>query len=238
MGGRSFTILALLALLMLACQPAATPPVQHVPAPQAQDTDDQAVPEPQPQAPAPSPIARVVNADVAKLFERSESIKGYSFTLAELPKKSGENVYWVRGTKGKVKLATLRQMDGWSADYVFIDFGAQNAYAYCIELQGCKKEGRKGGVAFAEYAVPLPPSWIDEAQYGDKGRALQYNDRPVTGVTWDEDGRYYEAYVDNYYGMPQRVAIGSDPGMSTIVGGYEYQGMAFSVTDADVTPPY
>lgn len=231
---RSHTIiLVLLITLLVACAPARaptaaqeTPPVQKIP-----DT-----PYTAPQA-APPP-SQDPNPDMVTLTGKASTIKSYSFNLAPLPQRAGDLRYFVRGSKAKILLVRQLPMDGWSADTVFIDYETNTATAYCLTLS-CKKEQHKSSVEFEPYAIKLPVQWLDEVKYATKVKALQYNSRPNTVVTWQNGALYYEAYLDNYYGFPQRVAIANDKEQSDIVGGYEYQEMTFNtVTEADVTPPY
>ena len=63
--------------------------------------------------------------------------------------------------------------------------------------------------------------------------------RPTTVVRWEEEGKTFEAYIDPFYGIAQRVAVldlTTEP--PKIMGGYEYLEVTYNKVTVDVvTPP-
>ncbi len=237
---KTFALLAIfLIIFVVACappqaqQPAQAPPqaapAQNASAPQAPAIDKPLV---------GADTLRTPNAQTEQLLARSGQVKSVSFVPAALPGKTGKDTYYVVGNRTKVKLSAYRTMNGWSADTVYADLAARTANAYCINPSVCKGE-QKGVVDFSQYDVPTPQSWLDDIRYGEKTGSLQFEGRPVVVVRWEKDGKYYEAYLDSYFGIPHRVAIATDADMQRIVGGYEYQTLAInSATADDVKAPY
>ena len=180
------------------------------------------------------------NAEVQALSAKAGQIKSYTFDLARLPSFTADVKYFVRGSKAKIKLVTPLRFDTWNADYIYLDYDARTATAYCIDLDFCKKLNRTESVSFEQYGIKLPQQWLDEIQYGVKKTSLQYNNRQVNVVAWQEGAVDYEAYLDSFYGYPQRVAMISGQGEDAkVIGGYEYQSMSFNtVKEEDVTAPY
>lgn len=184
------------------------------------------------------------NPKITKYF-RLENVKSYSFIPAIYYLNRGlsdtdvRGTYEIRGGKARAETVPLLGMDGWSADYVYIDFEEESATGYCLELPACINDGLKGDVPFSDYDIPLPDSWVDAIQYGEITGSLTYNDRRAIVVDWESEGLYYQAYVDTFYGVPMRIIGTSDEKHANIVTGIDYRGIALnSVSDEVVTPPY
>lgn len=232
-------ILSLCALLLIAgCAPQAPQqPAQQRPTvsdtPTAPSGNEEASPEEQDIPDAP------VNPEIAALLQKTSQVKSFRFDAVRLPSKGAFATYWVRDGKAKVKLITPIQMNGWSADYIFVDYEKKVANAYCLELTQCKGDNRVGPADFGTYGIWLPMDWRDAIERATPGRAVTFDMRPVTVVKWEADGSYFEAYLDNYYGFPLRIAKASDAEMTMITAGGEYRAMAFNTIKAeDVTPPW
>lgn len=179
------------------------------------------------------------NDEIEAMFARAGQVKSYSFDAVRLPDGNAFGTYFVRDGKAKVELVTPVLQNGWSADYVFVDYTTRTANFYCIELAGCKKERRVAPAEFSAYGIPLPLEWREQAVLGGKAKAITFEQRPATVVQWEAGDRHYEAYLDNHYGFPLRVAIAEDPGMTRIVGGTEYRALSFnSVAAEDVAAPW
>jgi hypothetical protein len=164
----------------------------------------------------------------------SATVKSYSFGLAELPDKRGGHQYYVRGNKVKIDpiQSIVREAD---IDVVFLDTTAKTAVAYCIDSTGCDTPNDPMAQRYGDWDIVLPEEWIEQAKYGKITKSLTFLSRPVTVVQYGADGKYYEVYIDNYFGYPLRVAIATDAEMTNIIGGYEYRDMAFnSIKDTDV----
>lgn len=229
---RHFLALFLLSIILLSsCAPAEEPTVPQEPtrtgqSPNAADDGDS--------------LLLVKNGEIEKIVDKSASVKSMVFDIANLPDKGAWATYNVRGTKARVDLVTPIDMVGWSADTVYLDYEARTAAARCIELAGCKDEGRGGALPFDDYGVELPTSWSDRLVYGEKTGTATFNDRQTTVVRWEEEGgRTFEAYLDPFYGTVQRVAVldlAQEP--PAVIGGYEYRNLAHNtLLESDVTPP-
>ena len=172
-----------------------------------------------------------------KLFERNSQVKSYKFDLAPLPERIGTHTYYLRGNK--VAIDPLSN-DGYSTgprfDKVYLDLEAMTATAYCVDDRTCRSTPGPHDLPFEEWTIIYPHEWIEQIKYGRKISSLTFENKPVSVVRYEADGKYYEAYIDNYFGYPQRIAIATDPEMENIIGGYEYRAMGFNtITEADVT---
>lgn len=235
-------VLFLIAILIVGCAPAPAGPSADVPSspsevadlpppPSVEDVDSLPLEEVAPQ--------NKPNPEIESLIAKSSQIKSFSFDAAVLPSKVTFATYKVRGSKVKIKLITPVLMNGWSADHVYLDYDKKIANGYCIELANCKKDGKVGPLDFSTYAIKLPLDWTDAVSRGVKAKALTFESRPATVVTWQAGGHYFEAYIDNYYGVPMRVSETTDLEMTNVVGGNEYRSIAFNnVKEEDVTPPW
>ncbi len=200
---------------------------------------EQAVPPVQEAPPAAQPASGEtpvgdINPDVVKLFGRVSAVKSYSFTFAKLPDERAGNTYFVKGSK--IRVDVLPELSpGNNIEVVFLDTTDKSAYGYCVTASICPDPNKATKLNYDDWIVPLPPSWTTQVQYGKIVGTLTYQDRPVTEVRYVLGGKYYEAYVDNYYGFPLRVAIASDQDFTDIVGGSEYTAIAFNtVSDSQV----
>ncbi len=225
-------LIMIAAIFIVACAPAQT----------AQTPEPQKIGETGPSRvaaePEDTPLLRRENEDVRKIVDKQSGVKSMTFDIATLPDMGAWATYYVRGTKARVEPASLLKLDGWSADVVYVDFAAKTAIARCVELTGCKKEGRSANVDFARYDVELPSDWGERAVYGERTGGVTFNSRQVTVVRWEEDGRTLEVSLDPFYGVAHRIAVldlSKDP--PAVIGGYEYRDIVFNtVTESDVTP--
>jgi len=232
----NLAIIILLSFLLLACAPAGPTPTTTPPGVDVANADVPASANTTQAAAAAAP-ERKMDPAVAKLFANSGSVKSYSFDVAFLPDNRAPYKYLVKGNKAKIILLEQLVFPDGNADVVYIDYDQESAFAYCVKLGAfCTDLKRARAVNFADYAIVLPPSWIDNLKYGTKTRSLTFENVPVDVVQYAADGKQYEAYIHNYWGYPLRIAIKNAAG--DIVGGYEYRSMSFQdVKDADVTPP-
>jgi len=232
----NIVIIMLLSFALLACAPAGPTPTTTPPGVNVANAE---VPSSAgaTQAAAGAVPDRKMDPDVAKLFANSGSVKSYSFDVAFLPDNRAPYKYLVKGNKVKVVLLQQLVFSDGNADVVYLDYDQKTAFAYCIKKGAfCTDLTRARAVNFADYAIVLPPSWIDNLKYGTKTRSLTVNNAPVNVVQYEADGKQYEAYIHNYWGYPVRIAIKNAAG--DIVSGYEYRSMSFQdVKDSDVTPP-
>jgi hypothetical protein len=172
------------------------------------------------------------NPAVIKLLERNGQVKSYSFSVANLPDRRGGPAYYVKGDNVRVE-PTIDFVKTEKYDIIYLNLRDQTAIGYC--LKNCETLNQAVSLTYADWAVPLPLTWIEDMKYGEIIGSLTYFNKPVTRVKYQKDGEYYEVYVDNYFGYPQRVAIATDKEMTNIIGGYEYRSMAFnSLKDTDV----
>jgi hypothetical protein len=230
---RTLLAIILLAMLVAACsqsqqQPPAQPPqdqpgVQPPTPQQESQTGVQAQPEP-----------RKENPEVVKYLQRNDLVKSYSFAVALLPDKRGAGVYYVKGDK--IRIEPVRELQR-SADYdvIFLDMTAKTAAGYCLPRQGCVDENYAIPLSYDDWIIVLPSQWLEQIRYGTRTTGFTFYDKPVHVIRYQADGKYYEVYIDNYFGYPQRVAISTDERMTNIIGGYEYRQMAFNtVKDSDL----
>lgn len=175
------------------------------------------------------------NPAIVKLLARNGQVKSYSFDVALLPDKRGGSSFAVKGDNVLVTPLNEQTIQT-GADAIFLDLVARTATGYCVRGEGrCDDPNAPIAMDFNEWSVPLPPSYLDDIQYGEIIGSLTYFNKPVTRIKYQRGALYYEAYIDNYFGYPQRVAIASDAEMTNIIGGYEYRNMAFnSVRDNQV----
>lgn len=175
------------------------------------------------------------NPAIVKLLERNGQVKSYSFDVANLPDKRGGSSFAVKGTA--VRITPLNELSTKTgADAIFADTATRAIAGYCIRGESrCDNPNTAIPLDYDEWMVPLPPSYLEDIKYGEIIGTLTFFNKPVTRIKYQRGALYYEAYLDNYFGYPQRVAIASDPEMTDIVGGYEYRNMAFnSVKDDQV----
>jgi hypothetical protein len=226
-----FGIIFLLVLLVACAEkPAAIPALDGDTGP-AVEQDDTTPPQ---AAAEVKPAEDKEDPAVLALFSKQPQVKSYSFDVAVLPDRSSSHQYFVKGDKVKIEPVTQLSFSGQPLEVVYLDRTAKTATGYCVRSGTCKNlEGMP--LDYDEWNIVLPQEWIGQIKYGEKTGTLTFFNKQVTRVRYQADGKYYEAYVDNYYGMPQRVAIASNPEMKTIVGGYEYRNMAFNMLeDSDV----
>jgi hypothetical protein len=221
-----FGVLVLI-LFLVACasEPVATPPAntQTTTQPTAQEAADA------------EPTVNEVDATVNKLFSRSGQVKSYSFDLAKLPDARAIGTYYVKGDKIKIIPVSELVLPQGNVDVIYLDLATQTAIGYCSRAGTCNDPQKQIIMKLDEWNVVLPPDWVNQIKYGKTAGTLTFYDRTVTRVKYEADEKYYEAYVDNFYGFPQRIAVAEDPEMTKIVSGYEFRNMAFNkVADADV----
>jgi hypothetical protein len=235
---RLLPVLVILALVADACStqnattappPATPPPSQQTPTPPVQNSTVPVLPSVQNQA---------QNPETVKLLDNIAKVKSYSFDVAFLPDARARYHYDVRGGKAKVTPSEVMTVAGRPVDVIYLDFAAQSAAGYCTKPGICADTKIGVPMSFAEYNITLPTEWVGMLTYGEKDGTLTFYDAPVTVVKGRRGNQYYEAYVQNFYGMPMRVAFSADPEMTSITGGYEYRNMAFNtIRESDVTPP-
>jgi hypothetical protein len=181
------------------------------------------------------PTQNAVDPTVEKLFSRMSSVKGYSFDLAKLPDARAVGTYYVKGNKIKVVPVEELVLTQGNVDVIYLDLDKQTATGYCVLKGTCPDPNKEIPLKLDDWNVVLPPTWVDQIKYGKASGTLTFYDRQVTRVKYEAGGKYYEAYVDNYYGFPQRIAVSTNADGTSIVSGYEFRNMAFNkVTDADV----
>ncbi len=236
---RTFLALCIIALALLAaCAPAAQEPA--APGVPAREPTARTGPTPEAAEADNQPLLRTKNAEIEAMVEKSSGVKSISFDVASLPDKRAWATYHVRGTKARVDLVDDLLMNGnWYADYIYLDLEKGTAEARCIDIAACKDEPHSGAVPFDRYDIELPQDWGSRVVYGEKTGGVTYNSRQTTVVRWEEDGKTFEAYLDPFYGIAQRVAVldlTTEP--PKITGGYEYLEVTYNkVTAETVTPP-
>ncbi|HEX2557019.1 MAG TPA: hypothetical protein VHK86_01735, partial [Nitrososphaera sp.] len=191
-----------LILMLLACMLVAACAPKEAPAPATPEpTAAQPTPKPAEPVPEAKPDTRIVNDDISKIMQKADSVKSFSFTVAKLPDRSSSDTYYVKGTKIRIDPVRklYRDMD---IDVVYLDTVAKTATGYCLPTKGCTAKNVARSLNYDDWIVPLPPQWMDQAKYGKTAGSLTFYSRPVTKVKYQVDGKYYEAYIDNYYGFP------------------------------------
>jgi len=186
------------------------------------------------------PVAPQAKADpnVVKYFEKSGTVKSYKFDLYDLKQEIVLGTFTVKGDLAKFKFVSSQIMKENAPDYVYLNLAEKTAREYCIDKTRCATPGSSWTVEYDLHGIIFPPDWIESFKYGTKVRSLTFDRRQVNVLQYQADGKWYEAYIDPFYGYPLRVAIADDKEMTKIVGGYEYRSMAFnSVKDEEVTPP-
>lgn len=181
------------------------------------------------------PTVNKGDPEVIKLFDRQPQVKSYSFDVVKFPSKVATATYKVRGDGVRIETVEDIAVADEVMDFIFLNKTAKTATGYCERGGGCDDANQAYSLEYSRFDIVYPHEWIPQIKYGQKVGSLTYDNKPVTRIKYQADGKYYEAYVDNYYGMPQYVAIASDPEMTKIVGGYEYRNMGFNnVKDTDV----
>lgn len=173
------------------------------------------------------------NPAITKLLARNGQVKSYSFDVASLPDKRGGSSFAVKGDNilvtplNEIKIKT-------GADVIFLDTVRRTATGYCVRgTSKCANPNAPITMDYDDWSVPLPPSYLEDIQRGEIIGSLTFFNKPVTRIKYQRGALYYEAYLDNYFGYPQRVAIASDAEMTNIIGGYEYRNMAFNAVRDD-----
>jgi hypothetical protein len=225
-------IAALFALLLIAaCAETKNTDTATNPAPTTGAEETPEAPAQNPAQVEPEDNAR--DPEVEKLFTRTAQVKSYSFVVAELPGRVGSHAYYVKGDKAYVETLNKGYTDQ-EVNKVYLDLAEKTATGYCTE-RSCDPRNEAFDVDYTEWYVTLPHEWIEQVKQGKKTTSLTFESKPATVVRYEAGGKYYEAYVDNYFGYPLRVAIATDPEMTNIVGGYEYRSMAYNnVKDSDL----
>jgi hypothetical protein len=178
------------------------------------------------------------NSETSRLFDSAQNVKSYQVNIALLPDGRARYTYAVRGNRAKVTLVTPIDVPNGIVEVVYLDFVAKTANGYCEgKTRGCDPLlGHP--LAFEDYDIMLPPQWIDQLRYGEKTRTRTFENYQVNTVRMEKGGKFYEALVHTYWGLPVRIAIADDTEMTQIVGGYEYRNIDVNkLKDADVTPP-
>jgi hypothetical protein len=164
---------------------------------------------------------------VVAILDRYSRVKSFSFQLADLPDMRGSHEYFVMGDK--IRIDPVKQLlDVGDIDVIFLDTTKKTAKAYCIDSSGCDTPNDAIAVDYDKYSIVLPPEWMTQIKYGEITGTQSFYNRKVQKVVYEANGKYYEAYLDDYFGMPLRIAIATDPGIKNIVGGFEYRQPAFN----------
>jgi len=179
------------------------------------------------------PETTSANPDIVKMFDRLSQIKSYSFTIANLPDMGGRHTYSIKGDKIRIDVLQGLYEAGGDIDVVFLDTTKKTAAGYCLQSASCDTPNNAVTMDYDKWMVVPPTEWVSQIKTGTKSGSLTFFNRPVTKVKYSAGGKYYEAYIDNYYGMPLRIAIATDKEMTKIVGGYEYRTMAFNTVKDD-----
>lgn len=208
-----------------------------------------------PEEPEPvveTPLDPAPNPEVVELFSSLDKVKSYRINAKRLSTERGDlkqthlGIYSVVGDKARIELMESLLIgdkgvgeEAWNADYVFLDLARNDAAAYCLESSTCRDRQLKADVEFSRFDIPLPVEWVEDIQFGEITTQRMYENRRVHVVRWQEEDLYYEAYLDDFYGIPMRVTWSIDPTYERITGGYTYTDLAINrVPESDVVPPY
>jgi hypothetical protein len=197
-------------------------------------TGGDAVPNQIPTQNVASPVNTVdaANPDIVKLFARQGQVKSLSFDFAKLPVDNVIGTYSVKGDLASIKPTTNAKTSKF--DIVYIDNAAKTAVAYCT-VPGCTDKNQAIAQSYDDWSIPMPLDWASDIQYGKIIGTITYSNKQVTRIEYQKGSLFYEVYIDNYFGYPQRIAISDDSSFKNIVGGYEYKNMAFNnVQDSNV----
>ncbi len=215
-------------------------PIPELPEPPVEEVVEEELVEEEEEILAPEP-----NPEITKLFAKIDQVSNYGFSPARYNIERGETraemkgKYWVKDDIAKIEVAPLLSMDGWSADYVYLDLSEESAMAYCIKLPNCLTQQISGEVDYEEFDFPRPESFIDQIQYGEIVTQRTVSNRPVAVIEWEENDQYWQAYVDTYYGLPVRIVAHSDADRTNIVSGWEFRDVSInSIKDSDVERPW
>ena len=189
---------------------------------------------------------------VKALIDASAKVQSIRFKYAPIEVSStgtsigASDTYLVRGSKIRVdipKPITFNPKKDKTTliDTVYLDTEAQMARGFCLDREAgtCSPKGVEHDVAYDDYAIALPSSWLERipASAFLKG-ACSFKSREGTqSVRFESDGSWYDYCMDKT-GMPLRVSIYADEGYAKLTGGVEYQEFGVNlVREADVVPP-
>lgn len=210
--------------------------------------------EPEPVQPEPEPTESEaldkaeLASDVEELFEVHESkVKSYRFLHSPIEKVGGsirqtqDSTYLVRGDLVKVEKNRPVSVDTETyVDTVYLDLSAMTATGYCMSRNKgtCSVEGEERDASYSDYKIKLPPEYLDDVNSDAKiVGTINFESREVVRVRWTDGPLYGEMYVDDFMGLPLRVAYYSDDEYGDIVRGVEFLEIAYNqVKDEDVTP--
>ncbi len=206
----------------------ATPSVPQAPTMDEQDTGSGGAPNPA----------------LVALLDKAKAVKSYQFGWAPIEENSGKIVtnlqrtYYVRDDKAKVTIPLPNKFDPHTfAPFVYLDYATKTARGWCTisELRDCSRDGEERTANFNDYVITLPPEWIDRIP---TSAALQdgqsFYGRPTKRVEFQDGDIHYQVLLDSFYGMPVRVGAYSDDAYQTLIGGVEYQGVAFNTVTPDL----
>lgn len=184
---------------------------------------------------------------IQSLIDKRVKVKGYTFNYAPVEFNSGhwtalaQNTYYVYGDKVKVKL-----MDPMTIavktfyNYVFYEVGGES-HAFCINEKTdlCEADVVERTVDTSEFKIDLPDTWITHipSDATIRNGPMKWN-RQTKIIEYEEEGKYYQLFLDDFYGMVLQASIYDDAEREDIVGGVEYRDMVFGgLSEEDVTPP-
>ncbi len=243
-----YTILiaAFLVLVLISCAPAAQPaaPASPPAAPAAPPAAQPAAPAP----PGPTPVEAkpipTASKELQELLSRADQkVKSYSYLELIIPTKQQPDKFYIKGTKAKIK---LYEYDPYVAetyfDTVYLDTVAKTAIGRCenrrrcIWPQGDNTKKTWENLDYSKYITKTPYEFVKSVPPTAKivGPEL-YDERTVTKIEYEEDGKLVQMWVDDTYGIPRAVRIVPSSGQEL---NYKFNDLQFNtLTDKDVTPP-
>jgi hypothetical protein len=250
-------IIGLIVLLLIAActQQSVTCPdgssaanVAACPAPPQKPAETKPPAETPPQTNVVDKVEQAVNLDPAikTLIDMpATKVQSMSFTHAPMETTSAgivtnvRNRYLVRGSKMKVEVKKpISHDDTTYIDTVYLDREAKSIKAFCNDAALCSVTGEQRPAAYEDYAITLPLDWLASIP-GDATlqSSTTFDRRKVTIIRYARDEKFYEMYLDQFTGVPLRVAIFSDSDRLKLIGGVEYRDFGLNnVREADVTP--
>jgi len=165
-----------------------------------------------------------------------KKVKSYVYNYNEPPLNAGADEWSVYGDKVKIRLDRSDfNMVTYDYNTIYLDKAEKKAVGYCF---GSESECPDGEIMYTvdyEFWVrDTPHEWLDKIVAGVKGGSKTIDGRTVISVSYDDNGKTYEVWVEEYNGLPLRIDIFED---DEPVGAYNFAHMQYNtLKEDDMTP--
>lgn len=176
--------------------------VETAPEPRAEPVE--AEPEPEP--------AKQMNSKVADLLTKHTKVKSLQYMYQDPSNYPMEWPTWLKGTKMAMDLREVTEVSGDTyVSKVYLNTASKTAKGFCeSKVYRCADPNEEVDLRFPKYIRKTPFDWIKAVTYAEKEAEETKQQRQVWKLKFeDSDGNSGYMWVDDYYGVPMEVWVGS-----------------------------